>query len=194
MAERRYPALREYDEDTQPAAAINTVRARSGPPGIALTPRRIRTFPVPAPLPHVPAHVIEAHKIVGGLPSHIGWVLSITAVIFVNFVVYVSVIPGHFSGTVPSRIFIAIGGIPPTGRILPFGLRGQAIAVCAPVCTCHVLIRLSRKCTPVSGLLSHFACYSTSAASYQLTSSTGRVVLSKLTPNIAPRSGGYCPG
>ena len=106
----------------QTAAATKPVRARIRPPGIALVLRRISAIPVPAPLPHVPAHVIEA-QLIGSLPAHrMGTLPAVTR------------IPAHFIRIIASCAKVSFRGIASTGSILPFGLRGQPVPVCAPVC------------------------------------------------------------
>jgi hypothetical protein len=103
------------------------VRARSGPRGIVyLTCTDITVVPVPTPLHHVPAHVMQLRKVCRLCPYLMGTIISMAA----SYTrVGISLIPCHVSNRTAPRIGIApVRGISwhaALGRVFPLRLCGQ---------------------------------------------------------------------
>ena len=103
------------------AAPTDPVRARRRTPRVRLRRCAVGSFPVPHPLPHVPAHVMQP-QLVRILRPH--WLGSASTVIC---------IPSYFPYCIAPRIRVSPALAPPAGRVLPLGFGGKPVAPLAPV-------------------------------------------------------------
>ena len=109
------------------APSLHAVGARRGAGGIGLRAAAVAAPPVPAPLLHVAAHVVQTQRVacLGG-NAMVGGAAAAR-------------IPCHILDSVAASVLVALAAVAATCGILPLGLGGQA-----EVLPCH-LIQLGNK-------------------------------------------------